>query len=88
MFDADTLDELVRALRQLASAIEELKPSAKPVAQAGAKLKLSPERRESLRWQGRYMAAVKVAKPREAARLRAMYARRGPRAAVLSRTRS
>ena len=93
MLDRKALSDIAQALRQIAiilAAAAAAKPTAakKTTAPARAKPTLSPARRDALRWQGRYMVAVKMARPREAARLRAIYAKRGPRAAVQSRKRA
>jgi hypothetical protein len=95
MSNSQAIAEIAQALRQLASAIERVAKNDGPAPSRAqrkqpptrAKLKLSPARREALKWQGRYMSAVRTARPREAARLRAIYAQRGPRAALQSRPR-
>jgi hypothetical protein len=77
-----SLGAIVRALARLAPALD---AAARGPANPGSrrrKLKLSPARRASLKLQGQYIGYLRSLKPRQKARVKALRATRGIRAAI------
>ncbi len=73
-----------KALRQLDRPLRDLlHAAATPVRTSHrTKPKLSPRRRAALKLQGRYIGYVRLLKPRQKARVRALRARKGVRPAI------
>ena len=79
-----SLASIVRAFARLTPALESLGRDPAPSRGAGRrKLKLSPARRASLKLQGQYMGYLRNLKPRQKARVKALRATKGVRAAIL-----
>jgi hypothetical protein len=76
-----SLVSIARALARLAPALEGMARA--PAPQKGRrKLKLSDERRASLKVQGQYMGHLRGLKPRQRAQVKALRAAKGVRAAI------
>lgn len=76
-----SLATIGRALGRLASALDAaLHPSGNPGR--SRKLELTPTRRAALRLQGQYMGYLRSLKPRQKARVKALRAAKGVRAAI------
>jgi len=77
-----SLATIGRALGRLASALDAaLHPSGNPGGRS-RKLELTPTRRAALRLQGQYMGYLRSLKPRQKARVKALRAAKGVRAAI------
>jgi hypothetical protein len=77
-----SLGAIVRALARLAPALDAATRGPGNPGRRGRKLKLSPARRASLRLQGQYMGYLRGLKARQKARVKALRARKGVRAAI------
>jgi hypothetical protein len=77
-----SLGAIVRALARLAPALDATTRGPGNPGRRGRKLKLSPARRASLRLQGQYMGHLRALKPRQKARVKAVRATNGVRAAI------
>jgi hypothetical protein len=78
-----------RSLASIARALARLKPVLESAARdptgrghRGRKLRLSPARRASLKLQGQYIGYMRSLKPRQKARVKALRAANGVRAAI------
>jgi hypothetical protein len=82
-----SLGAIVRALARLAPALNAPTRGPANPGRGGRKLRLSPARRASLRLQGQYIGHLRTLRPRQKARVRAVRAAKGVRAAIsLART--
>jgi len=77
-----SLLSIVRALERLAPALEAAGRRPAAESRRGRKLKLSPERRASLKLQGQYMGQLRNLKPRQKSRVKALRAKRGVQSAI------
>lgn len=77
-----SLGAIVRALARLASALDATTRGPGNPGRRGRKLRLSPARRASLKLQGQYMGHLRNLKPRQKARVKAVRATKGVRAAI------
>jgi hypothetical protein len=77
-----SLGAIVRALARLAPALEAATRGPAKPGRRGRKLRLSPARRASLKLQGQYMGYLRALKPRQKARVKALRATKGIRAAI------
>jgi hypothetical protein len=73
-------DAGARPVRRLAS--EAKATAARGATSARRKLRLSPERRRALKLQGQYLGYMRQLKPTQKARVKALKARKGMRAAI------
>lgn len=77
-----SLGAIVRALARLAPALDAATRAPANPGRRGRKLRLSPARRASLKLQGQYMGYLRALKPRQKARVKALRAKSGVRAAI------
>ena len=77
-----SLGAIVRALERLAPALEAATRGPANPGRPSRKLRLSPARRASLKLQGQYMGYLRNLKPRQKARVKALRASSGVRAAL------
>jgi hypothetical protein len=77
-----SLAAIIRALARLAPALKAATRGPANPGHRSRKLTLSPARRASLRLQGKYMGCLRSLKPRQKARVKALRATRGVRAAI------
>jgi len=77
-----SLATIARALGRLAPALAAVTGRSGNPSGRGRKLRLSPARRVALKLQGQYMGHLRKLKPRQKARVKALRAAKGPRAAI------
>ncbi len=79
-----SLRALEQSLARLAAQVRDISRdnSATPAGKPRRKLKLSPARLTALRLHGRYLGYIRQLKPRQRARIRALRAKKGIRAAI------
>lgn len=77
-----SLASIARALARLAPALEAALRSSENPGRRRRKLRLSPARRAALKLQGQYMGYLRSLKPRQKARVKAVRAKNGVRAAI------
>lgn len=78
-----SLATISRALGRLGPALAAATHhSRNPSGRRGRKLRLSPARRAALKLQGQYMGYLRTLKPRQKARVKALRATKGVRAAI------
>ena len=82
-----SLATIARALGRLTPALEAATRNAGNPSRRGRKLKLSRARRAALKLQGQYMGYLRNLKPKEKARVKALRAVKGVRAAITSAKR-
>jgi hypothetical protein len=77
-----SLGSIARALARLGSALEAALRASENPGGRGRKLRLSAARRAALRLQGQYMGYLRSLKPKQKARVKALMATKGVRAAI------
>jgi hypothetical protein len=77
-----SLNSIVRALTRLAPALEAAVTGSSKPWTSGRTLRLSAARRSALKMQGQYMGHLRGLKPRQKARVKALRATKGIRAAI------
>ncbi len=77
-----SLTAIIAALEKLAPLLEAATRRRPETPRRARKLKLSPERRASLKLQGQYMGQLRNLKPRQKTRVKALRAARGIQPAI------